>query len=146
MRHGIWKIAGFLVITAAVGVLAQDTSSTPATEPTDAPATQPTHEHGHHSGANKFYGVISAVDATAKTFTVDDKTYAITSETAITKAADGSAATMADVVVGQTARGSYHKAEDGTLNVTKMRLGKKSGGSRHGGKKHDTTQPDNESN
>jgi Domain of unknown function (DUF5666) len=144
--RSILQIAGLLVITVAVGVLAQDTTSTPATEPSDFPATQPVHEHGHHSGGSKFYGVISAVDSAAKTFVVNDQTYTITGDTALTKATDGSTATLADVTVGQTARGSFHKAEDGTLNVTKMRLGKKSGGGKHGGKKHDTTQPDNASN
>ena len=52
----------------------------------------------------------------------------------MTKAADDSAATLADATVGQPARGSFTKAADGQLNVTKVRFGKKSGGGKSGGK------------
>ena len=52
----------------------------------------------------------------------------------MTKAADDSAATLADAVVGQPARGSYTKSADGKLNVTKVRFGKRTGGKAGGGK------------
>jgi len=130
-------LVGSFVIPSAT-LLADDA-------PTTAPSTQP-EQTANARGQDKFYGVISAVDATAKTFTIDDQTYAITGDTAMTKAADGSAATMTDVTVGQTARGSFHKAHDGTMNVTKVRFGKKKGGGKggKGGKKHKsaTSQPD----
>ena len=45
------------------------------------------------------------------------------------------AATLADAVVGEPARGSYTKSSDGKLNVTKVRFGKKPGGGKGGGKK-----------
>jgi hypothetical protein len=148
MKRGMLKFAAFALFMTVIGVMtaglwAEDTGSTPATNPADAPTTRPERAH-HSSGASKFYGVISSVDAKAKTFIVDGVTYQLTTDSAMTKAADGSAATMADVTVGQTARGSYHKAHDGTLNVTKVRFGRKSGGKggKHGGKKSDSTQPD----
>jgi hypothetical protein len=64
----------------------------------------------------------------------------------MTKAADGSPAAMADVTVGEAARGTFTKASDGTLHVTKVRFGKKPGGSAGGGKagggkKKSATQP-----
>jgi hypothetical protein len=94
-------------------------------------------------GPNRFYGTISAVDANAKTFTVDNQTYSIVAETQMTKAADDKPATMADATVGETVRGSYTKSADGKLNVTKVRFGKKSGGAKSGGgkKKNGATQP-----
>jgi hypothetical protein len=98
---------------------------TPATSPS---ADQP--------GPNKFYGTVTAVDANAKTFTVDNQTYSIVPESQLTKAADDKAATIADAVVGEPARGSYTKSSDGKLNVTKVRFGKKTnGGGKSGGKK-----------
>jgi hypothetical protein len=101
---------------------AADTSTTqPTTGPSDA-------------GASKFYGTISAVDPDAKTFTVDNQTYSVVGETQMTKAEDGSQATIADAVVGQPARGSFTKSSDGKLHVTKVRFGKKTGGKSGGGK------------
>jgi len=122
-------------LTSADRSRAADASST-------APATAPA-----EGGPNKFYGSISAIDTTAKTFTVDNQTYNIVGESQMTKAEDGSTATLADAKVGDPARGSYTKSADGKLNVTKVRFGKKtggkSGGGKSGGKKNGgaTTQP-----
>jgi hypothetical protein len=93
-----------------------------------APTTAP------GEGAAKFYGSISAVDTKAMTFTVDSKVYHIVAETEMTKAADGSKATLDDAKVGEVARGTYTQASDGSLNVTKVRFGKKTGGKAGGGK------------
>jgi hypothetical protein len=111
-----------VVTWSAVSHAAEDTAKAPATSPT----TQP--------GPSKFYGTITAVDAKAATFTVDGQTFNVVADTHLTKAADGSAATIADAVVGETARGTYTTTSDGKLNVTKVRFGKKTGGS-GGGKK-----------
>ena len=100
-----------------------------ATQPTTAPS------------ANKFYGTISAVNAEAKTFTIDEKVYAIVSESEMTKAADGSAATVESAKVGETARGTYTTSSDGTMKVTKVRFGKKAGGSNGGGGKKKKDAP-----
>lgn len=130
-------IAIALVCALAMGFTdrsrAADTSTTaPTTSTSDG-------------GPNKFYGTISAVDPKAMTFTVDSVTYSVVGETQMTKAADGSSATIADATVGQAARGSYTKSSDGKLNVTKVRFGKKtggkSGGGKAGGKKNAATQP-----
>jgi hypothetical protein len=110
-----------------------------AAPPATAPTTSP-----DQSGVSKFYGTITAIDTKANTFILDNQTYTVIGETQMTKAADGKNATLADAVVGEPARGTYTKASDGKLNVTKVRFGKKTGGGKAGGKKnHDaaTTQP-----
>ena len=96
----------------------------------DAPASQP----GDQAGVQRFYGSVTAVDTKASTFIVDGQTYHVVAETHMTKATDDKPATLADAVVGEPARGSFTKAADGTMNVTKVRFGKKSGGGKSGGK------------
>lgn len=83
------------------------------------------------AGPAKFYGKITAVDTNAMTFTIDDQTYVVTSESHLTK--DGKAATIADATVGEPARGSYTTGSDGKLDITKVRFGK-GGGGKSGGK------------
>jgi hypothetical protein len=112
-----------LLTLIAITLCAQAQDKAPTTAPDQGPA--------------KFYGTISAVDAKAMTFTVDSKVYHVVAETQMTKAADGAKATIDDATVGQVARGTYTQASDGTLNVTKVRFGKKTGGktgSKSGGK------------
>ena len=76
-------------------------------------------------GPNRFYGPISKVDTNKNSFTVGDQTFVITAETQIVNK-DGEKAKLSDAVVGEPARGSYTKKSDGTLDVTKVRFGKKS--------------------
>ena len=103
----------------------------------DAPSSQP-----DQAGVQRFYGTVTAVDTKAQTFVVDGQTYHVVGETHMTKATDDKPATLADAVVGEPARGSFTKAADGTMNVTKVRFGKKtggkSGGGKSGGKKKDS--------
>jgi len=145
MKQTILKITTgallcLLVASGSAPVRGQDA---PAPAPAPAsPATAPTTDQ---SGVNKFYGAVSAVDTKANTFTVDNQTFVVVGETHMTKAADDSAATLADAVVGEPARGTYTKTSDGKLTVTKVRFGKKTGGGgKSGGKKKNaaaTTQP-----
>ena len=100
---------------------AQD--QTPTTNPSDTPSTQPA-KKAHKS--LRFKGEVTAVDTNANTFSIGDQTYTITDKSKIVKAADGSDATIQDITVGESVSGSYKKAEDGTLNVTRLRIGKKS--------------------
>ena len=139
MRHAFVLLAAAAFGVAIIG----SASPSPAADEAKAPATNPTTT----SSPSKFYGTISAVDEKAKTFTIEGQTYAIVTASELTKAADGSAATIADAQVGETARGTYTTSSDGTMKVTKVRFGKKtgssSGGGKNGGKKSDsaTTQP-----
>jgi hypothetical protein len=133
MKRAILKITTYTLLAAAmVGAPAWLRA---ADADTNAPATSAA------SGPTKFYGKVSAVDATAKTFTVGDDTYAIVGESELTK--NGKAATLADVVVGDPARGTYTKGSDGKLDVTKVRFGKAGkGGGKSGKKKKDTSETD----
>lgn len=77
--------------------------------------------------ASRFFGKLAAVDATAKTITVDNKTekgrvFGITADTKITK--DGKPATLSDGVVGDDVGGSYATAADGKMVAKTVRFGK----------------------
>lgn len=124
------RLARFcLCAIAMIGISAMSTAYAGKNkQPTSAPADE--------NGPLKFYGTISAVDAKAMTFTVDNQTFTIVPETHMTKAADDSQATIADAVVGETVRGTYTKSADGKLQVTKVRFGKKAGGGKKSGKKN----------
>lgn len=133
MKKTLLKFAAFsvtaiaIVATPAVSRAADDTN-TMASASTNAAAADV-------ATPNKFYGNVTAVDASAKTFTVSDQTYTVTGESQLTK--DGKPATLADAVVGEPARGSFVKGKDGKLEITKVRFGKaggKAGGGKGGGK------------
>jgi hypothetical protein len=115
-------------IIMAIPVCTYAADDAPATAPATSPATQP------DAATTKFYGTVTAVDTTAKTFTVGDQTFSIVDASKMTKA-DDSTATLADAVVGQPARGTYNKTADGKLEIVKVRFGKKAGGGKKGGKK-----------
>jgi hypothetical protein len=72
-----------------------------------------------------FRGKLSAVDKTAKTITVGERTFQITSDTKIFKA--GKPATLEDGVVGEDMSGSYRKADDGKLTAVTVRFGPREG-------------------
>jgi hypothetical protein len=82
-----------------------------------------------HAAGSRFFGKLSAVDTTAKTITVENKTmpkrtFDITSETKITK--DGKPATLNDGVVGEDVGGSFATGADGKLTAKTVRFGKPS--------------------
>ena len=112
--------------------LSPATSASPATSPqvtgpiAAKPATHPL----------PFHGKISAVDQSAKTFTVGGKqgsrVFRVTDGTLITKA--GAPATMTDIVQNEHARGAYLKLADGTLEAKTVTIGAKAGGGKKAGK------------
>jgi hypothetical protein len=69
--------------------------------------------------------MISAVDQTAKTFTLAGKekarVFKVTDKTVLTKA--GAPATLKDVAANEEVRGSYLKAADGSLEARIVKLG-----------------------
>jgi hypothetical protein len=95
--------------------LSPATTASPATSPAAKPANRPI----------PFHGKISAVDQTAKTFTVAGKqrsrVFKVTDNTTITKG--DAAATMADIVADEQVRGTCLKQEDGTLEAKTVKLG-----------------------
>jgi hypothetical protein len=122
----------------------------PAALPAESASTNSPAETKAKPAADKFYGPVSKVDADKHTFTVGDQTFTVGTDTQMTTG-DGQKATLANAVVGQPARGSYTKANDGTLNVTKVRFGKKVGGKgssekgKKGGKKKDSSSSESQS-
>ncbi len=72
-----------------------------------------------------FHGTISAVDQTAKTFTIAGKekarVFKVTDKSVLTKA--GAPATMKEVLANEEVRGSYVKAVDGSLETRVVKLG-----------------------
>jgi len=100
---------GVAVIAGLAASLRADDTATPAT-PDDQPAN------------SKFHGPVTAVDTNAMTFTVNDQTFTVTGDSRMRR--NGKVATLADVVLGDPAHGSYTKGPDGKLDVTKVRFGK----------------------
>jgi hypothetical protein len=100
------------------------TTASPAASPATSPAAK------QAIRPIPFRGKISAVDQSAKTFTVGGKegsrVFKVTETTTITKA--GAAATMTDIVENEQARGTYLKQADGTLEAKTVKLGPKTEG------------------
>jgi len=72
-----------------------------------------------------FHGIVSAVDQTAKTFTIAGKekarVFKVTDKTVLTKA--GTPATLKDVLAKDEVRGTYVKEADGSLDARMVKLG-----------------------
>jgi hypothetical protein len=101
------------------------TTPSPATSPSPAatkPAARPV----------PFRGKVTAVDQTAKTFTIGKQTFKVTDTTTITKG--DNPATMADIVVDEPARGTSVKQADGTLEAKTVKIGPKAPGEKKGRK------------
>lgn len=103
----------------AVAIITTPAPSRAADTTTNAPeqAAKPKH------GIVPFHGKVAAVDTNAMTLAVGKRTFALTSETKITK--DGKPATLADGVVGENVGGAYKKSEDGKLNAITVNFGTK---------------------
>lgn len=111
MAHGAEKKSPSPAPTAA--------SAPASTKTTPAPSKEKTER------AIPFHGMVSAVDQTAKTFTIAGKekarVFKVTDKTVLTKA--GAPATMKDVLANEEVRGSYVKAADGSLEARVVKLG-----------------------
>ncbi len=71
-----------------------------------------------------FNGKLTAVDTNAMTLTVGKRTFAISSETKITKTDEP--ATLADGVVGEMVGGTYKQDADGKMTATTIHFNPKS--------------------
>lgn len=70
-----------------------------------------------------FHGKISAVDKTAKTITVGERTFQVTATTKIQMA--GKPASLEDAKVGDQVGGQYREGEGGKLEALSLRVGPK---------------------
>lgn len=128
----IAAVAAALVIGSAVSAPAQSTN-TPAPKKEAAAkkdATAKTPAQKQKSVVEKpkntsipFKGTIGAVDRTAMTIKVGERTFVVTSTTRILKA--GKPATFSDATVGEECAGSYKKVADDKLEVLSLRIGPK---------------------
>ncbi|HVF73016.1 MAG TPA: hypothetical protein VM940_15540 [Chthoniobacterales bacterium] len=116
--------AAVMALSAASAFAAPKSSPSPSPSSNASPAAEKTDKPAR---AIPFRGKISAVDQTAKTFTIAGKEtsriFKITDKTVITKS--GAAATMADIVADEQVSGSYWKQADGTLEAKSVKLGPK---------------------
>jgi hypothetical protein len=106
-----------------LGLLAVAVAGTPiALHAQGAPAA----EKKPASRAVPFHGKLKAVDTTAKTISIGERTtetIQVTPDTRIMKG--GKPATLADGTVGDEVAGAYHKDADGKLNAISIRFGPK---------------------
>ncbi len=125
MKRTILKITTlslFAAVLLAVPMFASAAESTNAAAKSGSENTAPHKKHD----ILPFHGKIKAVDTKAMTLTVGERTFAITSETKITK--DNLPATLSDGVVGEMVGGAYKKSTDGKLDATTINFGQKSDG------------------
>jgi hypothetical protein len=105
-------------------------------EASPAEAASPSEAAAASTKAQGFRGTITAVDQSAKTFTLSGKmarVIKVTDKTEITK--DGNPATMSDIAENEKVSGSYWKHADGTLEGKKVTLGAKAEKSKKESKK-----------
>ena len=148
------KIRSYLVTGACIAALtlclpisasaqAAKTKSSPTASPSPAAASTTTTATTTASPAEKapraipFRGTISAVDQSAKTFTIAGKTttrvFKVSEKTTVTK--NGAAATMADIAADEAVTGSYWKQADGTLEAKSVKIGGKTDAEKASSKK-----------
>jgi hypothetical protein len=134
MRKNILRIAVLSLLAVAIAVaptqaLAQETKEKPAAEKKDAPKGD---------RGIPFRGKITALDKAAKTVTVGERVFQVTSDTKIRKL--GKPATLADGAVGEEIGGTYTKGDDGKLTAKTMRFGPKPEGEAKGAGKKEKQQ------
>jgi Domain of unknown function (DUF5666) len=112
----------YLLTIAACGLFATFAVATAQAQDSTSTTTNAPAKHKKHD-VLPFHGKVSAIDASAMTLTVGERTFEITSETKITK--DGKPATLADGTVGEMAGGAYKKGADGKLTATSIHFGAK---------------------
>ncbi len=111
------KLVVTLLTALSLIVLAADAQSAEEQGP---PASKSERKGPKHI---PFHGKLEAVDKEAKTLRIGERTFEITPETKITKAAKP--AQLDDAVIGEPVGGSYREAAPGHLQVLSLRLGPK---------------------
>lgn len=117
-------------------------SASPAASPKAAATTTATTDKP--ARAVPLRGTATAVDKSAKTFTIAGKTssrvFKATDATTITKA--GAAATFADLSENEYVTGSYLKGADGTLELKSLKIGGKTDAEKAGSTKKKSKKDD----
>ena len=112
-------------------------SPSPSASPAAASTTTTSAATDKPARAVPLRGTATAVDKSAKTFTIAGKTssrvFKATDATTVTKA--GAAATFADLSENEYVTGSYWKRDDGTLELKSLKIGGKTDAEKAGSKK-----------
>jgi hypothetical protein len=121
MKKNILKIVVFSVVATAIALgptpgFAQEKKKDAATEKKDTPKEG---KKGKREGLPAA-GKLAAVDKTAKTVKVGERTFQVTDETRIRKG--GQTAKLEDAVVGEEV-GIFYKEENGKLVALSLRIG-----------------------
>lgn len=123
MTKSISKFALALLFAAVTTGLTTNVSAQD-TKPGKEPAAKSADAAKEGKAARiPFRGTIASVDETAKTIKVGERVFHVTANTKIMK--EGHAATFADAKAGEEVGGQYQKTEDGKMELTSLRLGKK---------------------
>lgn len=94
-------------------------AATAAPAPATAPAAATT-----KAKKGSFSGKVTAVDATASTFSIKSRTFTVATSSKVTDAS-GAASSLANVAVGTKVSGSYEKSADGaTMTVVSLKIAK----------------------
>ncbi|MGI8820924.1 MAG: hypothetical protein ACR2ID_08685 [Chthoniobacterales bacterium] len=134
MKHKSYLIVTACLASLSLSILPASASPKSSPSPSAAPAasakasasstTSSSSSTTSHGRALPFHGTASAVDQSAKTFTIAGKktsrVFKMTDQTTIAK--DGSPATMSDLTDGAKVRGSYWKHEDGSLEAKSVKI------------------------
>ena len=127
MKNHISKITVLSLFAAALLVMpvfarAQEANSTNTPSSSDKTMSAKPAKHG----IIPFHGKLSAMDTSAMTFTVGNRTFAVTADTKIFN--NGEAATLSDGKVGEPVRGTYKKTDAGKLEALTVHFGAKTEG------------------
>jgi len=115
------------IISLPLGALgAEEKSNSPSPSAAPAAKSMASSEAAKSSARPiPFHGMVSAVDQTAKTFTIAGKgssrVFKVSDKTAVTKA--GKPATMTDITENVEVSGAYWKAADGSLEAKMVKVG-----------------------
>lgn len=132
------KYKTYVITAASVAALAFVTAapafaqgSKKSASPSPSASASPTATKGDSPAkttsarAIPFHGTASAIDQSAKTFTIAGKktsrVFKATDQTTVTK--DGNTATFADLTDNERVSGSYWKRDDGTLELKSLKIG-----------------------
>jgi hypothetical protein len=113
-----------IALCSPLSVSAKEKKVTASPAPSAAPSES---KAAASARALPFHGMISAVDQSAKSFTIKGKeasrVFNVTEKSTVTK--DGNPATISDIAPNEEVRGSYWKNADGSLEAKTVKLGAK---------------------
>lgn len=142
LRIAIVSLIATIVTAAPLQGIAQDTKKE---KPAAAEKQEPAKAQKKDARI-PFHGKLAAVDKKAKTITVGERTFQVTSDSKLSKG--GKPATLDDAVVGEEVGGNYLKGDDGKMNAKTVRFGpkpeataKKSGDAKKGKEKQTPSPP-----